>query len=158
MKCPKKDFHLEWRLNKHKASHQFETGKNCHYYNNKKHCPYEDIGCMFKHEKSEKCRFNRECRNKMCPYQHEDISGYKQNDKNGFQTVECEENNEIESTNDIEEYESDSDCHEFECDHCDETFELESELKMHMENRHCNYCGEYFLAANTLNIHKRKCK
>ena len=57
----------------------------------------------------------------MCPYQHEEISDYKQNDKNGVQTG-CEENNEIESTNDIEEYESDFDCHEFECDRCEETF------------------------------------
>ena len=92
----------------------------------------------------------------MCPYQHEEISDYKQNDKNGVQTG-CEENNEIESTNDIEEYESDSDCHEFKCDCCEETFKLESELKIYMENRHCNNCGEYFVAANTLNIHKKTC-
>ena len=153
----KKDFHLEWRLNKHIASHEFDTWKYCHYFNNKKSCPYEDIGCMFKHEKSENCRFNKICRNKLCPYQHQDISVNKQNDKNGIQSVECEVNDEIVLTNDIEEDASDADSYEFECDHCEETFELESEVKMHLENRHCNNCGEYFVATNTLNIHKKKC-
>ena len=138
---------LQWRLNKHKASHQLETGKNCHFYNNKKPCPYEDIGCMFKHEKSENCRFNGVCRNKLCPYQHEEINLDKQNDAK----------NEMKLAKVIEEDDSESDCHEFECNYCEETFEFETEQKMHMENRHCNNCGEYFIAMNTLNIHKKKC-
>ena len=45
--------------------------KFCHYFNNKKNCPYEEIGCMFKHAKSDDCWFKERCRNKLCQYAHD---------------------------------------------------------------------------------------
>jgi hypothetical protein len=66
-----KRFQLEWRLKKHHASHDLKTLKKCHYFNNGKLCPFEEIGCMFLHVLSPKCIFNRMCKNKMCPYQHD---------------------------------------------------------------------------------------
>ena len=44
--------------------------KHCHYFNNDKVCPYEEIGCMFRHEKSEPCKYKEFCKNKLCPFQH----------------------------------------------------------------------------------------
>ena len=45
-----KMFHLEWRFNKHLISHSVKTTRKCHYFNNDKICPYEEIGGMFLHE------------------------------------------------------------------------------------------------------------
>ena len=67
-KCEKK-FYLKWRLEKHRGSHY--TKKLCHYYNNQKACPYEDIGCMFRHEVSSLCRFST-CNNILCQYRHDE--------------------------------------------------------------------------------------
>ena len=43
-------FVLRWRLQKHLESHQ--EGKStikCHYYNNNKPCPFENVGCKYLH-------------------------------------------------------------------------------------------------------------
>ena len=65
-----KEFHLEWRLKKHTLSHEQTSVKHCHYFNNDKVCPYEEIGCMFRHKKSEPCKYKEFCKNKLCPFQH----------------------------------------------------------------------------------------
>ena len=39
--CDKK-FYSKWRLEKHISGHNIN--KFCHYYNNQKFCPYEEIG------------------------------------------------------------------------------------------------------------------
>ena len=44
--------------------------KKCHYFNNRKKCPFEEFGCMFSHELSEMCTFDRICTNKLWSYQH----------------------------------------------------------------------------------------
>ena len=48
--CEKK-FYSNWRMKKHKATHN-ELKKFCHYFNNAKICPYEEVGCKFNHEDS----------------------------------------------------------------------------------------------------------
>ena len=61
-----KTFVLKWRLEKHMQIHK-ENGASirfCHYYNNDKVCPFADIGCMFKHENSELCRYQAKCSKK----------------------------------------------------------------------------------------------
>ena len=50
----RKEFFLRWRLKKHMKVHTDEA-QFCHFFNNEKDCPYELIGCMFKHERSGKC-------------------------------------------------------------------------------------------------------
>ena len=73
-KCERcdKTFHLKWRLEKHKKGHEMVNVKFCHYFNNEKPCPYEEIGCMYMHTKSEACRFQKFCKNKLCQFQHSD--------------------------------------------------------------------------------------
>ena len=39
-----KHFVLKWRLRCHQEIHAFQPLKKCHYYNNGKICPYEDLG------------------------------------------------------------------------------------------------------------------
>ena len=43
----------------------------CHYFNNKKTCPFEEVGCMYKHAKSGNCWFKDLCKNKLCQYAHD---------------------------------------------------------------------------------------
>ena len=57
-------------MQKHQESHRDSERKKCHYFNNQKTCPFDEIGCMFAHETSEMCRFNKICNNKLCPFQH----------------------------------------------------------------------------------------
>jgi DNA-directed RNA polymerase subunit RPC12/RpoP len=45
-----KEFFLEWRLKKHANNHSGNS-RRCKYVENKAECPFERIGCMFKHEK-----------------------------------------------------------------------------------------------------------
>ena len=47
-KCEKK-FVLKWRLTKHQEIHYNPKVIKCHYFNNNKCCPFEEIGCMFEH-------------------------------------------------------------------------------------------------------------
>ena len=70
-KCNKceKEFYVLWRLKKHMEGHT-ETQKYCHYYNNQDVCPYSEISCKFKHEDSSKCRFDKNCRFKLCQFKH----------------------------------------------------------------------------------------
>ena len=65
-----KQFFLKWRLTKHQNIHNSETTKKCHYFNNKKNCPFEAIGCMFLHSYAENCRYGKHCKIKMCSFQH----------------------------------------------------------------------------------------
>ena len=44
--------------------------KYCHHYNNKKTCPFELLGCKFKHEESPLCKF-KNCFNPLCQFKHE---------------------------------------------------------------------------------------
>ena len=46
-----------------------ETTKYCYYYNNDKFCPYDELGCKFRHEVSIPCKF-RECKNILCQFRH----------------------------------------------------------------------------------------
>ena len=65
-----KTFVLEWRLIKHQENHKYPTRIKCHYFNNEKDCPFEEIGCMFAHEESGVCKFGQMCGKKLCSYQH----------------------------------------------------------------------------------------
>ena len=65
-----KTFYLKWRIAKHKTIHDKINVKFCHYFNNNKLCPFEEIGCMFLHAKSKLCRFKQSCKNDLCQFQH----------------------------------------------------------------------------------------
>ena len=65
-----KEFFLEWRYRQHMNVHENPNIKNCHYFNNNKVCPYEPVGCKFKHVKSKQCANSTNCKRKLCSKQH----------------------------------------------------------------------------------------
>jgi DNA-binding PadR family transcriptional regulator len=75
-----KEFFLEWRLNQHLRGHSKIDQKCCHYYNNDKTCPYEIIGCKFKHESSAICLLGQNCQNRTCQFRHEIAKENKPNE------------------------------------------------------------------------------
>ena len=75
-----KIFSLRWRLEKHESAHDLKNVKFCHYFNDEKLCPYEEVGCMFQHRESERCRYNHYCKNKLCQFQHENEVEVKKSD------------------------------------------------------------------------------
>ena len=50
-----------------------KESKFCYYFNNNQKCPYNEIGCMFKHEVSSPC-WLKQCTRNLCQYQHSDAS------------------------------------------------------------------------------------
>jgi hypothetical protein len=54
----------------HGKIHSDRSTKYCHYFNNGKVCPFEELGCKFLHILSEKCKFDQLCYKKLCSYQH----------------------------------------------------------------------------------------
>ena len=94
LKCDKceKEFVLKWRLKKHMSIHSDKILFHCLYFNNDKHCPYEELGCKFLHTASPFCKFGQTCRNKLCPFRHSRGTGRdKMNTKSDeFEMIENE--------------------------------------------------------------------
>ena len=65
-----KAFTLRWRLKKHTSLHGNKEIRACHYFNNKKECPFEEFGCKLQHVAAKECIFGLRCNNKLCPYRH----------------------------------------------------------------------------------------
>ena len=65
-----KEFYLKWRLDKHVRGHGETDQKFCHYFNNQKICPFEKIGCKFRHEIAAICNFGQVCKNPLCQHRH----------------------------------------------------------------------------------------
>ena len=65
-----KEFALKWRLSKHKSIHDSDKNTPCHYYNNNKVCPFEELGCKFAHKLSGECKYSKACKNKLCSFEH----------------------------------------------------------------------------------------
>ena len=64
-----KGFYMKWRMEKHISDHRADI-KFCHYFNSDKPCPYDKVGCRFKHETAPECRFNLKCTFKLCQFTH----------------------------------------------------------------------------------------
>ena len=47
-----------------------EFVKFCHYYNNDKFCPFEELGCNFLHKVAQNCGLGKKCKIWLCPRQH----------------------------------------------------------------------------------------
>ena len=90
-----KEFDEEWKINAHIKTHknfkcdkcektfkyqdiktkhmQISHGNSkfyCHFFNNKKTCPYSDK-CVFLHEDSKMCRYGALCERNYCMFQHD---------------------------------------------------------------------------------------
>ena len=113
--CNKK-FILRWRLEKHRNNHADHDKKKCHYFNNYKSCPFEQIGCMFAHEVSGMCKFDRICLNRLCSYQHSNLKNPPiENDRQEFEDTEEKK---------------------FECEYCDFKMDSYNEFLDHINTNH----------------------
>ena len=65
-----KGFYFKWRFMQHVKTHSCQNVKTCHYFNNRKDCPFEEVGCKFKHVNSPECNNKSNCSRKLCPFQH----------------------------------------------------------------------------------------
>ena len=89
-KCDKcdKTFVSEWRSKKHIEGHSKSDRKYCHFFNNRKFCPYEEIGCKFRHEDAGKCALGKSCCEYMCQFDHRESTDSKadifDNSRNSF--------------------------------------------------------------------------
>ena len=63
------EFHLQGRLTKHQELHENNNVRFSYYLNNID-CPYEELGCMFRHESAPSCTFKEACHRKLCQFQH----------------------------------------------------------------------------------------
>ena len=159
-----KTFCMKWRLKKHQEAHDKTDLKFCHYFNNKKVCPYDDIGCMFKHAKSKKCKFEQSCKNMLCQFQHsseelEKFTIINEKDASANESEDTTDNNVAQNfINDDEENDSDSEPEE--CDTCDRIFKNNDDLNEHQSNDNCGFgcteCGDYFRFENDLKVHNYK--
>ena len=93
-----KTFVLSWQLKKHQELHTNKMIRFCHYFNNKKECPFEELGCMFLHQNSELCKYDQVCSKQLCSYKH---SKSNSKEKETDQTSEEEK------------------VYKFECEYCD---------------------------------------
>ena len=123
--CDKCDmrFCLQWRLEKHKTLHTSEVLRKCHYFNNNKKCPFEDLGCMFIHSESEKCKFDESCSNKLCSYKH--------SKKNSTSPSSYEKEKDSNSKNSEPEKE-----YQFECAYCAFKSDSYMDFMDHINNNH----------------------
>ena len=126
-----KSFYLEWRMNKHKEGHASIDLKFCHYFNNNKHCPYENIACKFQHKDSPKCKYNENCRNKLCQYKHDTE---EPNNDDLKETIETEP--EIAYMNTTLEDEEDEKEWKFACQYCTYSNVDEDIFDEHMKEVH----------------------
>ena len=72
-KCEQCDkaFHFKWRLGKHMKIHsEHKSIRACHFFNNGKLCPFEEVGCKFLHIKSIDCKYKDKCRFDRCQFRH----------------------------------------------------------------------------------------
>ena len=117
-----KTFVLKWRLLKHEKNHATVL-KKCHYFNNNSACPFEDLGCMFSHELSGACKFDRKCSTKLCSYQHSKAT---------------ETNFEVNEIADVQDS-AEEDIDDNKCHLCQKNFESIDDLTQHMGNDHMDH-------------------
>ena len=57
-------------LYEHMKGHKQKDRKYCHYYNNRKFCAFEELGCKFRHENAGTCSLGKLCQEYMCQFDH----------------------------------------------------------------------------------------
>ena len=74
----------------------------CHFFNNRKTCPYDDE-CVFLHEHSKLCKYGDECERTYCMFQHEDNDVIEKENVNEGKKLNKKENlNDKKSVNEEE--------------------------------------------------------
>jgi len=124
-----KDFFLQWRFDKHKSVH-LETTKACHFNSSKKFCPFQRIGCKFRHD--EAVNLTKE------PNHDTETLSDGDSDENDENVIE--EHLEDDQKDDIDVGDSGSAVYgENDCHLCTDTFTCLDELCEHFQVSHTEY-------------------
>ena len=154
-----KSFKFKDILEKHvKITHE-SYKLYCHFYNNEKECPFKE-DCIFLHEDSSQCRYEKLCERTYCMHKHEigetEADSKHEDEEEQEETVEiehkCEECNFV-ATDDFSLQLHNERKHTgfFECVFCEYTADDEQDLNMHLhtcETYTCEECEPKFLAKN----------
>ena len=151
----KKTFQLKWRLSKHKDIHNNSNTKRCHYFNNGKPCPYQEVGCMFLHEISEVCYLGNNCRNRLCPFQHKSLEEKKAEEHQENDDGETSENKSKKNMNKEKEKIHDVILKAFEKDAGDH-FCVNNECGLNNESQKCSRCKFITHSMGLLRMHEKK--
>ena len=116
-----KTFVLKWRQKHHMKGH--ESKIFCHYFNNQKMCPFEELGCMFLHADSQKCKFQGNCSNKLCQFKHMDEDSETEDKIKKKKVKPNMERNKTETK-------------VFKCEKCSTEFSEIDDLTSHVKNVH----------------------
>ena len=142
-KCEKcdKTFQLKWRLEKHRKAHDMSNSKFCHYFNNQKYCPFEEIGCMYTHAKSKACRFGNICTKKLCQFQHFSDESIQEDGNNAKNNMDKIVDNESRDSNNFDKDQVEVDTHLE--NNLQETIDSDSEEEEEEEeDLECELCGK----------------
>ena len=131
-----KPFFVKWRLIKHQEIHSDKVLKKCHFFNNNKYCPFEEIGCKYQHQESPQCLFKDNCRNKLCQFRHQ--SKFQCSKCDNFSSTKTDLEYHINRThaktdniNKLGVYDKETDDPELTCKYCSESFDDINELIDH---------------------------
>ena len=117
-----------------------EDAPFCHFYNNGKPCPFQEIGCMFRHENSGQCK-TRLCTRKLCQFQHyanieaEDIQNQEILCDTIDENEKPDENDKIEENNKPDEIDT---IDEFECHLCNSIHSCKDSLEECCDHQDCS--------------------
>ena len=150
------NFHLKWRFMKHKEGHKKVDAKFCHFFNNSDKCPFEELGCMFRHEISPQCKYIASCNRKLCQYQHKSGQSKVPSVSKHVGVEHSDNEKDLEDT--LEEtILPNQNCHD--CSQCEQTFIKKELLKLHIESEHsklqypCEKCLYTFDSEDNFTTH-----
>ena len=129
-------FFTNWRLRKHMQSHDEPNVKFCHYFNNLKKCPFKEFGCKFRHTKSDQCKYQENCKRKLCQYRHQkDPSTWRCTELN-WEGELCRFETTFEVRFENHKLGEHGIGENFNCDHCEFKVAERDWLKKHIEEVH----------------------
>ena len=142
-----KIFNYESTLEKHKQAVHEDVELYCHYFNNKKECPYDDQ-CLFLHEESKTCKYGKSCERMMCMFQHDekDDASDGESEKDTSEEDESEEETsdiepcleKVQKSIEIVSALLEQVCPKLKCQQCEFEAKNQNGLNMHMKSKHTN--------------------
>ena len=129
-----KTFVLKWRLRKHMNLHNKSISHPCHYFNNGKKCPFEDLGCKFFHTVSEICKYGPTCTKRMCPFRHLQETSDNVTEMDDSQISENDDNEKL--SNEVNFITSTPLKRKFDCEEChDQSQCTDCFVRQHTQNK-----------------------
>ena len=141
-----KVFDFEAVLERHTEAVHESVRLFCHYFNNKKECPFEEQ-CIFLHEESEICKYDEACERKLCMFRHGDNDNGEEDDNDDEESENDDEDNVKTLKPSLEKVKKSLEKvavllqqvpQNFKCQQCDFEAKNQNGLNMHIKAKHTN--------------------